>query len=50
MERLQHRYQKIEQRNDQLANALLNFASELGPIRRRELEEIVMVCSPVQIG
>jgi hypothetical protein len=43
MERLQYRNQKIEHRNEQLVNALLNFASELGPNRRRELEGLVAV-------
>jgi hypothetical protein len=43
MERLQYRNQKFEQRNDQLVNALLNFASELSPNKRRELEVLVMV-------
>lgn len=33
----------MEQRNNQLLNALLNFASELSPNKRRELEGLVLV-------
>jgi hypothetical protein len=43
MERLQYQNQKIEQRNDQLVNVLLNFASELSPSKKRELEGLVLV-------
>ena len=50
MERLQYRNQKIEQRNDRLVNALVNFASELSPNRRRELEELVMVRNSAKFG
>jgi hypothetical protein len=45
MERLQHRSKKIEQKNDQLINVLLNLASELSPSKRRELEGLIMVKS-----
>lgn len=48
--RLQHRNQKIEQRNDHLVNALLSFASELSPNKRIELEGLVMVKSFTQSG
>jgi hypothetical protein len=50
MERLQYRNQKIEQRNEQLVNGLLNFASELSPNKRRELEGLVMVRNSAKIG
>jgi hypothetical protein len=50
MVRLQHRNQKFGQRNDQLVNALLNFASELSPNKRRELEGLVMVKNYTESG
>lgn len=50
LERLQYWNQKIEQRNDQLVGALLNFASELSPNRRRELEGLVLVRNSAKIG
>jgi hypothetical protein len=50
MERLQYQNKRIEQRNDQLVNVLLNFASELSPNERRELEGLVLVRNFTKIG
>jgi len=45
MERLYQQNQRIVQRSEQLVTALRNFAFELGPHQRKELEDLIIVSS-----